>query len=85
MWIQFWWQVSRLPFLAVLCALPLFVVVNGTTDDFLWDSFQLLGLGLLMYAAKQFLESRNIKVNNAADQDAVRQSAIVSMTGLIHA
>lgn len=80
MWFQYWWQVSRLPFPAVLCALPLPIVANRTTDDLFSHLTRLVGLGLIAYAAKQFLESRNIKVNSVADQAAVRQSAIVSLT-----
>lgn len=40
-------------------------------------AFLLLGLALDSF--KQFLESRNIKVNNKADQDGVRKAAAVGM------
>lgn len=74
MWLQFWWQV-RIPLLTVI--LP--VIARPRHADWLPAStlFALLLLGFGLDGLKQFLESRNIKVNNKADQDGVRKSATV--------
>lgn len=72
MWLLFWWQV-RIPLLTV--SLPLFLLRHADG----YDLIAFLLLGLAIDAVKQFLESRNIKVNNKADQEGVRKAAIVRM------
>ena len=75
MWLQFWWQV-RIPLLTVF--LPILLGRSRRADTLDWSTlFALLLLGISLDAMKQFLESRNIKVNNAADQEGVRKAAIV--------
>lgn len=76
MWLHFWWQV-RVPFLTV--SLPfLFVSRSGFADTAHASTLlAFLLLGLFLDSLKQFLESRNIKINTKADQDGVRQSATV--------
>ncbi|ETS63038.1 hypothetical protein PaG_02812 [Moesziomyces aphidis] len=75
MWLEFWWQV-RIPLLTV--ALPMFARPRHA-DALPWSTlFALLLLGLALDALKQFLESRNIKVNTQADQDGVRKSATLA-------
>lgn len=80
MWLSFWWQV-RIPLLTV--SLPVLVMKRTTFAD-VPDGSTLLAflfLGLALDSFKQFLESRNIKVNTKADQDGVRKAAIVSIEG----
>lgn len=77
MWLNFWWQV-RIPLLTVF--LPLLLMKRARFAD-VFDASTLLALLLLGFALdsfKQFLESRNIKVNTKADQDGVRKAATVS-------
>ncbi|GAC76785.1 mitochondrial/plastidial beta-ketoacyl-ACP reductase [Moesziomyces antarcticus T-34] len=75
MWLEFWWQV-RIPLLTI--ALPVFARPRHA-DALPWSTlFALLLLGLALDALKQFLESRNIKVNTQADQDGVRKSATLA-------
>ncbi|KAI3480793.1 hypothetical protein L1887_57060 [Cichorium endivia] len=75
MWLEFWWQV-RIPLLTV--ALPVFARPRHA-DALPWSTlFALLLLGLALDSLKQFLESRNIKVNTQADQDGVRKSATLA-------
>lgn len=79
MWLEFWWQV-RIPLLTI--ALPVFARPRHA-DALPWSTlFALLLLGLALDALKQFLESRNIKVNTQADQDGVRKSATVCLSSL---
>lgn len=76
MWFNFWWQV-RIPFLTV--TLPVLLAQTAYADIYL-DAvviFALLLVGFALDGLKQFLESRNIKVNNAADQQGVRKAATV--------
>lgn len=76
MWLQFWWQV-RIPLLTVsLPILAQYRIANALTLDGT-AIFALLLLGLALDSCKQFLESRNIKVNNQADQEGVRKAATV--------
>ena len=76
MWFNFWWQV-RIPLLTV--SLPFLVMKRPTFADLpdasTFIAFLLFGLALDSF--KQFLESRNIKVNNKADQEGVRKAATV--------
>lgn len=75
MWLQFWWQV-RIPLLTV--SLPILLARSRHADILDWSTlFALLLLGISLDGMKQFLKSRNIKVNNAADQEGVRKAAIV--------
>lgn len=74
MWLQFWWQV-RILLLTVI--LPL-LARPRLADVSEWSTlFALLLLGFALDGFKQFLESRNIKVNNKNDQDGVRKAATV--------
>lgn len=72
MWLLFWWQV-RIPLLVV--SLPFVLRRNADVSTLI--AFLLLGLAI--DSTKQFLESRNIKVNNSADQEGVRRAATVRM------
>ncbi|SPO22019.1 related to MAP1 - methionine aminopeptidase [Ustilago trichophora] len=75
MWLQFWWQV-RIPLLTVI--LPL-LARPRLADISEWSTlFALLLLGFAFDGFKQFLESRNIKVNNKNDQDGVRKAATLA-------
>ncbi|SPO23336.1 related to MAP1 - methionine aminopeptidase [Ustilago trichophora] len=75
MWLQFWWQV-RIPLLTVI--LPL-LARPRLADVSEWSTlFALLLLGFALDGFKQFLESRNIKVNNKNDQDGVRKAATLA-------
>lgn len=74
MWLQFWWQV-RIPLLTVL--LPV-IVATRNADNMDWSTLlAFLMFGFALDGIKQFLESRNIKVNNKSDQEGVRKAATV--------
>lgn len=81
MWLNFWWQV-RIPFSTL--TLPLLLARTGYADIY-FDGvviFALLLVGFALDGLKQFLESRNIKVNNANDQEGVRKAATVCIVHL---
>lgn len=79
MWFNFWWQV-RIPFLTV--TLPVILAKMGYADVYLDGVvvFALLLVGFALDGVIQFLQSRNIKVNNANDQEGVRKAATVCTT-----
>lgn len=79
MWFNFWWQV-RIPFLTV--TLPVILARMGYADVYLDGVvvFALLLVGFALDGVIQFLQSRNIKVNNANDQEGVRKAATVCTT-----
>ena len=79
MWFNFWWQV-RIPFLTV--TLPVILARMGYADVYLDGVvvFALLLVGFALDGVIQFLQSRNIKVNNANDQEGVRKAATLCTT-----